>query len=342
MKGRCILKDLKSSLLASSFSHIYIEKDAKNHPNTKKILSHFKNSTIIAIDHYKDVFNRRHQSFVLQKESPKLILAVKKDHFIYKGAEVCEDFGHEHFYYTSSIMNCVYNCEYCYLQGMYPSGNIVVFVNIEDIFKEVEKLLLKHPVYLTISYETDLLALENITTFTSMWMKFAMNHPSLTIELRTKSSNFKSIQHIEPLKNVILAWTLSPDKVIELYEKGTPSLRARLTNINSALKRGWNVRLCFDPILYIEDWKKEYDKCIQQTFKIIPSNKIYDVSIGVFRISKDYIKRIQKERPFSLLLAYPFECNNGVCTYLQEHVRDIVHFVYKKVAEYVDNDKIYV
>ena len=36
-------------------------------------------------------------------------------------------------------MNCVFDCEYCYLKGMYPSANLVVFVNLEDIFAEVEK-----------------------------------------------------------------------------------------------------------------------------------------------------------------------------------------------------------
>lgn len=39
------------------------------------------------------------------------------------------------------MMNCIFDCEYCYLKGMYPSGNLVVFVNLEDIFAELESLL---------------------------------------------------------------------------------------------------------------------------------------------------------------------------------------------------------
>ena len=49
------------------------------------------------------------------------------------------------FDYTSCMMNCVFDCEYCYLKGMYPSGNVVLFVNLDDIFDEVYKLLQKHP-----------------------------------------------------------------------------------------------------------------------------------------------------------------------------------------------------
>lgn len=101
----------------------------------------------------------------LQHGSKALIIARKDGQLLYEGAEVCQSFGNEYFYYTSCVMNCIYDCEYCYLKGMYPSGNLVIFINIEDIFAELETLLAKHPVYLCVSYDTDLLALENIAGF---------------------------------------------------------------------------------------------------------------------------------------------------------------------------------
>ena len=342
MKGRDNLQNLKKSLWNSSFSHIYIEKRAINNINTKRILSNFKDATKIEIEHYKDVFCRGHQSFALQKNSPKLILAVKRDNFIYKGAGVCEDFGNSHFYYTSTMMNCIYDCEYCYLQGMYPSSNIVIFVNIEDIFYEVEQLLKKHAVYLCISYDTDILAMERITYFATKWLEFASRHPNLKIELRTKSANFVAIQDIPAINNVILAWTLSPLNIIKKFEKNTPSLNSRLESANNAIKKGWNVRLCFDPLLYVEDWQKNYEKCIDDTFNKISSDDILDISIGVFRVSKDYLKKMRKGREYSLILNYPFECKNGVCTYTENHSSNLVNFVYKKLLYYVPVEKIYV
>lgn len=36
------------------------------------------------------------------------------------------------------MMNCIFDCEYCYLKGMYPSGNLVVFVNLEDILRSLK------------------------------------------------------------------------------------------------------------------------------------------------------------------------------------------------------------
>mgnify|MGYP006990184316 CR=1 FL=1 len=38
-------------------------------------------------------------------------------------------------------------------------------VNLEEIFAEVEQRLQMHPLYLCISYDTDLLALESITGY---------------------------------------------------------------------------------------------------------------------------------------------------------------------------------
>ncbi len=339
--GRNILQNLNKNLSNHSFSHIYVEKDARHHPRALKILDRLKQAEVIEINHYKDVFSRAHQNYVMQKVAPKLILAIKKKHLIYRGADVCESFGHQHFYYTSTMMNCLYNCEYCYLQGMYPSANIVVFVNIEAIFNEVEQLLKQQNIYLCISYDTDILALENLVGYAREWINFAHNHKNMTMELRTKSANFHAIEDIPPSKNVILAWTLSPVQVIEHYEKKTPGLNLRLSNINKALEKGWQVRVCIDPIVYIKDWREAYQQLIKTTFNTISKDKIKDVSIGVFRVSKPYLKKMRKQLPNSILINYPYETKNGICSYPYSLSENMVNTVYSFVRDYIDEDKIY-
>ena len=336
------MKKLNKNLFNEYFSHIYIETRALNHPNTKRILSHFTNSKIVEISHYKDIFSRSHQNFYLQKQSPSLILAVKTENLIYEGARFCDDFGNDHFYYTSSMMNCIYNCEYCYLQGMYSSANIVVFVNIEDIFSEVSKLLKIHSVYLCISYDTDLLAFENILRYTSMWINFAKSNPNLKIEIRTKSANFNSIKNISPCNNVILAWTLSPEKVSMIYENKTPPLIDRLINARDAIDCGWNVRLCFDPVLYLNDWEKNYTHLVDKTFSIIPPDKILDVSVGVFRVSSQYLKIMRKQRFDSVILNYPFVTKNKNSSYDKKLSDKMIIFVKNLISKYISDEKIFI
>ena len=335
------MKKLNQNLFNHYFSHIYIEDKAMGYDTTKKILQHFKDSNIIHINHYKDVFSRSHQNFSLQKQSPALILAVKEENLIYKGAEVCESFGNDNFYYTSSIMNCLYDCEYCYLQGMYPSANLVVFVNIKDIFSEVEKLLNKHPVYLCISYDTDILSFENLLGYVSKWLNFAKNHENLKLEIRTKSANFKAIEKIEANKNVILAWTLSPQEIITSFEHRTPSLENRLKSAAQAIEKNWQVRICFDPVLYYDNWKEYYKELIKKTFTTLPPEKIHDVSIGFFRVSKDYLKIMKKKRKDSILINYPYETKDKVSSYAEKLTKEMSDYVYSLVKEYIDEIKIY-
>ncbi|WMJ88935.1 SPL family radical SAM protein [Anaerocolumna sp. MB42-C2] len=324
------------------FSHIYIENDVKTHPKTREILSQFPNARHIFINHYKDIFNRGHQNYSLQKTTPNLILAQKKQPYVYEGAPVCQDFGNQHFYYSSSVMNCYYDCEYCYLQGMYPSANLVIFVNLEDIFNEVENLLKSYPVYLCISYDTDLLALENKLGYVKEWHKFVGTHPDLTIELRTKSANYHALNNLEPLNNFILAWTLTPDSIQKNCEHHTPALDERLKCIKQAMAKGFSVRLCFDPMIYQKHWKLLYEDMINTVFSGISADKIKDVSLGVFRVSHEYMKQMRKQRPNSIIIQYPYENDNGVCHYGKQVSQEMISYTYNLVKGFIPEKNIYV
>lgn len=336
-----MLKNLEKSLFNQAFSHIYVEKEVMNHPVAQRILSRFPKAVRIEITHYKDVFCRSHQNYRLQKLAPSLILAGKHQNLVYEGAPVCQDFGNQHFYYTSSVMNCIYDCEYCYLQGMYPSANLVIFVNLEDILEEVRQLLEKHPVYLCISYDTDLLALESILGYVKEWISFAAKYEALTIEIRTKSANIQVLDQLQPTDNVIFAWTLSPEQITAYYEHHTPSLFQRLACIEKAIKKGFKVRLCFDPMLYTNNWMEQYQNMIDTVFKKVQGDLIQDVSIGVFRVSQDYMKKMRKQAGDSAIIQFPFENDNGVYHYNKELSREMISFAYECISREVPEDKIF-
>ncbi|NLN66464.1 MAG: radical SAM protein [Clostridiaceae bacterium] len=336
------MKHLSSDLLNPAFSHIYIEKAILDHPITTRILSRFPISRQVEIAHYKDVFCRSRQNYSLQKKSPSLILAEKKEHWLYEGAAVCQDFGYRHFYYASLAMNCIYDCEYCYLQGMHPSAHIVVFVNLKDFFSAVERELKKHPVYLCISYDTDLLAMEAFLGYVKEWLSFAGRHPELVLEIRTKSANPKILNTLNPQENVILAWTLSPDSIREKFEHHTPSLEQRLHCIQIVLEKGFPVRICFDPLLYTKNWAFLFQELVETTFRMIPSHRIKDASVGVFRITQAYLKRLRKQRPNSAVVQYPFINDSGVCHYGHELTERMISFAFEQLRKYLPEDKLFI
>lgn len=339
------MKSLKQDYYNPFFSHIYVEKAVQDHPRTRRILQSFPHAAIISIDHYKDIFCRKGQDFIQQQRSQNLILGKKQGNLIYEGAPVCQSFGNEYFYYTSCSMNCIYDCEYCYLKGMYPSGNIVVFVNLEDIFDEITKQLKKHAMYLCISYDTDLMAMEQLTGYTTEWISFAKTQTDsgrrLKMEIRTKSADIRFWQKHTPVPGIIYGITLSPQMIIDSYEHKTPALHQRLNSAREAIQRGFPLRLCFDPMIYCKDWEQEYSKMLKQVFEKIPMEKLEDISVGTFRVSQDYLKKMRKKQPGSAVVQFPYQNDGGVYHYSDELTKKMEQFLVNSLKSKIPENKIF-
>lgn len=332
---------LREDYFNAFFSHIYVEKSVRNYFRTQEILKKFPSAKVIEINHYKDVFCRSKQSYMLQHRSQNLILAEKQGILLYEGAPVCQNFGNKFFYYTSCMMNCIFDCEYCYLKGMYPSANIVIFVNLEDIFAKVEQMLKCHPLYLCVSYDTDLLAMEQLIGYVREWGIFTQKQENLKIEVRTKCVNKSFIRSVMPVPNVIYAFTLSPQAVIESCEHHTPSLTERLSCIAEMVRKGFSIRLCFDPMIYLPQWREHYAEMLEQVYNTIDLEKIVDVSVGTFRISQDYLKKMRKQEPDSAVVWFPFQNENGIYHYPNELMEQMESFLVERLKEKMSKEKIF-
>lgn len=335
------MKSLGKDYINGFFSHIYVEKAVREHFRTREILAKFPAARVIEINHYKDVFCRSRQSYMLQHRSQNLILAAKQGQLIYKGAPVCQSFGNQYFYYTSCMMNCIFDCEYCYLKGMYPSANIVIFVNLEDIFREVERLLKYHSLYLCVSYDTDLLAMEQLIGYAREWSSFTQKHQNLKIEIRTKCANKAFVRNVQSISGVIYAFTLSPQAVIEACEHHIPSLSERLSCAADLIRAGCPVRLCFDPMIYLPDWKRHYAEMLEQVYDTIDMEKIVDVSVGSFRISQEYLKKMRKQEPDSAVVWFPFQNENGFYHYPNELMEQMENFLIERLEERISKERIF-
>ena len=326
-----------------------MERGVKDHPRTKRILAKFPQAQVVWIDHYKDVFCRRGQDYLRQHRAQSLILAAKQGTLIYPGAPVCQNFGNSYFYYTSCVMNCIYDCEYCYLKGMYPSAHLVIFVNLEDIFAEVKKIIAQHEMYLCVSYDTDLLALEEITGYAGEWVRFVNECEKeeqeggngLRIELRTKCANHSFFKHAEPSPHVVYAFTMSPQEVIERYEHYTPSLAQRIAAAAEAQACGCTVRLCFDPMIYHAGWKDSYDRMLLAIAEQMDWGRLFDVSVGSFRVSQDYLKKMRKNAPDSAVVQFPYENDRGVYHYGDGLTREMEGFLVERLSQYLPEEKIF-
>lgn len=336
------MKSLKRDCFNSFFSHIYVENSVREHPRVREILGKFPAAEVIEISHYKDIFCRSRQDYRLQHRSQNLILAAKEGSLIYPGSPVCQSFGNDSFYYVSCIMNCIYDCEYCYLKGMYPSANIVIFVNIEEIFQEAEEILKEKPLYLCVSYDSDLLALEQVAGYVDAWSRFAEKHTKeLKIEIRTKSADTQFFTSRQPVSNVIYAFTLSPQKIVEQFEHYTPSFAQRTGCAAQAVRSGFLVRLCFDPVLYLPEWQGYYEEMLNEVFCTVDMERLVDVSVGTFRISKDYLKKMRKQEPDSQAVWFPYELENGFYQYPDGLMKEMEQYLVGRLKEQMPGEKIF-
>ena len=319
------------------FTHIYVEERAYGYSLTGKILAKIPDAHVIKIKHYKDVFDRKRQNAPLQKEHQALIIAVRDGNRIFKGAPVCQSFGQPAFYYASSMMNCPFDCEYCYLKGMYPSSNMVVFVNLEDYRADVEEKLKEGPMYVCASYDTDLLAMNGLTGHADFWKETALEHEDLLVELRTKAA----VEVKDSIPNVIYAFTLSPEEVVTDLERYTAPLSARISAAAKALEAGAKVRLCFDPIIKITGWKEAYEKLIGEAASGIDFGKLTDVSVGTFRISGDYLNKMRRAYPGSKTAWYSYVIKDGVAQYEPETDKEMQAFVCGLLEKHIGREKIF-
>ncbi len=292
------------------FEKIYVEKRAAGDENTKAILERLGNPVPEYIDHYKDLFDRKNG-----EEGPSLILAHNPGKRLYEGAPVCQSFGNEHFYYSPAVMNCIYDCEYCFLKGMYPGGSVCIFTDIDETFKELDEIEKDHSAYVCASYNTDLVALEDVAGYVAKWCERTASDEKLTTEIRTKCSRTDIYEHLPVSDRMVFAFTLSPDMIAAEYEKGTPLSAARLKAVKAAAAAGFPVRLCFDPMIYVRDWRGIYEELIVNARRETDNIAVRDISIGTFRISDQYLKNMRKKYPRSQIAQYPYVCDEGYYRY---------------------------
>ena len=303
----------------------------------------FPKADIVYCGQYGEVFNKSAQNFRLQKTGPSLILAKKYRNFVLP-APAGYGIGSERNYYFSHMLNCVYDCRYCFLQGMYHSANYVLFVNYEDYFAEMDQLSGNNcgeDAHYFSGYDCDSLALEPVTGFADACLTYFAGREDRLLELRTKSTQIRGLLDREVLDNVVVAFSLSPSNIVDALEHKTPSLSRRLEAINKLAARGWKIGLRFDPIIYFNDYRDQYGLFFEQVFSQLDIEKLHSVSLGVFRLPVQFFKRVAGLYPEEKLFASPMVDNAGMMTYTNEIEDGMMAFCEKEISRHINQNQYF-
>ncbi|PPR33809.1 MAG: Spore photoproduct lyase [Alphaproteobacteria bacterium MarineAlpha6_Bin5] len=323
---------------------IYIENQVKNHFRTKKILSKLnKNVDVIYCDHYGEIFNIKSQNFRVQKNKPALILAKKDGKKLH---EIPKNFGigGDKNYYFSHMLNCIYDCEYCFLQGKHMSAHYLLFINYEDFFLEIKKKLKinnSQKNYFFSGYDCDSLALDGITGFVDYFLPIFKKNKNAVLEIRTKSIQINKILKYKSFNNCVIAFSFTPENISKLVEHKVPSVKKRIDAMKKLVEKGWKIGLRFDPIVPACNFGKIYEELFKKIANSIPEKNIHSISFGMMRFPKKMFKKIIKENNDTKINNLSFENRNGIYTYSKVNEKKFENIIIGKLNKHLKNVPVF-
>jgi spore photoproduct lyase len=180
---------------------------------------------------------------------------------------------------------CPYYCTYCYLAYVYRkfAPFIKININYDAMFKQIRKALANSQriISFNMGEMLDSLALDHITSLTTMLVPFFSGLSNAYLMLLTKSNNIDNLLSLEPNEHTIVSWSLNPQCIIEQYELGTANLDERIKAAKLCQEHGWRIRFRIDPGILHSDWEAGYADLIRKTLTVTaPEN----ITLGTLRL----------------------------------------------------------
>lgn len=317
----------------------------KDHPRAQSLLQRFSNLEIVEIDKIEDVFGRVKKPYLQKRESLNLFIGEKKGQLVKEAPEAYGTKGDPHYYFIHAY-NCIYECEYCYLQGYFHSPDLVFFLNYEDIGEEIRRVANNAQKGQTIWFHagefSDSLALTHLTGEIPYYFELFKDLPNAKLELRTKSANTRELLKQSPLENIVTTFSLAPEEQVKSLDHKTPGLKTRLKAMKELYAHGHPLALHLDPVVYNENFKTQYQSLLEIIDKEIPLDYFQYISTGVVRFTKDVYRQLQMNYPNSAILSQELvKGEDNKVRYTRPMRMHILQTLKELCCEYTEADKVY-
>jgi len=222
---------------------------------------------------------------------------------------------------------CIFECTYCFLQEYTNSPGIILPANLDGFFSAFGSYQFDG-MRLGSGEFSDSLMLDEITEYSLELIDFFRGYPKVKFEFKTKSKNIENLLKARHQGNIVVGWTLSPDKVIAENEFFSAKLNQRLEAAKICSQAGYKISFHLDPVLHFPGWQKEYCRLIELIFSKVKTKDIAWVSIGTLRFNAGLKPIIEQRFPtnrildaeliygFDNKLRYPFNIRKELYTFL--------------------------
>jgi spore photoproduct lyase len=327
------------------FRRVFVEERALKLERTQSLLNHFSHLPITTIQNIKDQFERKKKPYLHKRDSLDIFIGEKKGSLIKEAPLAYGLSGEPHFYFIHAY-NCLYECEYCYLQGYFHSPDLVFFLNYEEIGEEIKakaKEFFPNPIWFHAGEFSDSLAMSHLTGEIPFYFDLFKEIPNAKLELRTKSINIKELLKVDPLENVITSFSLAPEKISKLVDRKTPGTKLRLKAIRELANLGHPIGIHFDPILEGHNSKEEYETLLELLLEHLQEESLSYISFGTVRFPEKIHREVEKNYPESTVFQQDFiKDPEGMIRYPRPKRLKLLNQLKKKALELgIQGHKIY-
>ncbi len=278
---------------------IYIDERSLDSDISRQILSAYPNASVQIVAPEKietDLF-----AGDLSSGKRRILLTVQQGGFV----KPCPATRPPYLCCRYTVINqsnqCPMDCTYCVLQGYLERYVLVIYTNLQDMYRNIDAMLASEPqrfFRFGTGELADSLAFDPVIHISGGLIDYFSKKKNALIELKTKTA---AVNHLPKNSsgNAVIAWSLNPQSVIDSQELYTAPLEKRLEAARQCQQAGFLLAFHFDPLVLIPDWEREYEKVVDSLFSTVDASRIAWISLGALRFPPVLKQMIRKRFPQS-------------------------------------------
>lgn len=206
---------------------------------------------------------------------------------------------------------CIFECTYCYLQEYSNTPGLIFPVNLDGYF---DRFRAYHDSGAARNWQrgsklrigtgefSDSLMLDQITEYSAPLIEYFGEFSDVEFEFKTKSDNIARLLRIQAPGNIVVGWSLNPERMIDENEFLSASLVQRLDAAGKCSRAGYRTAFHFDPIFYYQGWRNDYREVIERLFQTVWPEAVAWLSLGTLRFTPPLKKIIETRFPNNSIL----------------------------------------
>jgi len=237
------------------------------------------------------------------------------------------------YWHFSPYGFCPYGCKYCYLAGtlgVWHSPTVKIFVNIEEIVEQIDKIAkkLSSPTAFYVGKLQDGLALDPLTGFSKILVPFFAAHDFARQVILTKSDSVENLLNLEHNGNTIVTWSLNPPEISEKYEENVPAIESRLEAMKKCVAAGYPVRAVIMPVIPVDNWEQLYERFVKRLVAEIPLERLTIGGICIYKNARRLMEdKIGDRNSISNDIDKAMESEDGRARYFSETRYKMYHLI---------------